>query len=91
VLDKNIFKPLQGSPLIISFKAARPGQVAVSVYNLAGELVEPIWTGNVVEGIWYQQSWDGRNNFDEIVASGVYFVSIRGAGIRSVRKVILLK
>ena len=80
-----------GAPLQISFKSNRAGQVRVAVYNLAGELVQPIWKGNVAAGIWYQQTWNGTNDNGEMVASGVYFVSIRGAGIRSVRKVILLK
>jgi fibronectin-binding autotransporter adhesin len=91
VLDKNIFKPNSEAPLLISFRAPRQGQVRVSVYNLAGELVEPIWRGNVAAGIWYQQTWNGHNRVGEMVASGIYFVSVRGAGIRSVRKVILLK
>jgi hypothetical protein len=91
VLDQNIFRPGKGKPLTISMKADEPGRVTVRVFNLAGELVRPVFDADVLAGLWFQASWDGKNGSDETVASGVYFISVKGAGIRVIRKVVVLK
>ena len=91
MLDRNVFKPGQGGTLVISFKADVDGMVTVKVFNLAGELIEPVFNAPVQAGLWFQAQWDGKNQYDETVASGVYFISVQGAGIRSIRKVIVLK
>ncbi len=91
VIDKNIFKPEQGNPLTLSFKAPEAGKVTVKVYNLAGELVRPIFEADVTAGLWFQAHWNGQNGDGSAVSSGVYFVSVRGAGIKAIKKVIVLK
>ena len=91
VVDRNVFRPGQGPPLVISFKAPSDGLVTVKVYSLAGELVDPVFQAPVQQGLWFQATWDGRNMRGESVAAGLYFVSIKGAGIKSIRKVIVLK
>ena len=63
----------------------------MKVFDLSGELVRPVFDDTVTHGLWFQATWDGRNYDGSTVASGVYFVSVRGAGIRSIRKVIVLK
>jgi flagellar hook assembly protein FlgD len=91
VTNKNVFKPLEGGTLDISMKAPQAGKVTVRVYNIAGDLVRPLFEADVQEGLWFQANWDGRNGYGEWVASGVYFVSVKGAGIRVIRKVVVLK
>jgi flagellar hook assembly protein FlgD len=91
VLDKNVFNPLQGGVVHIGIKPPQDGQVFVRIYNIAGVLVRPLAELDLNAGITYQATWDGRNGQANVVASGVYFVSIQGAGIRSIRKVIVLK
>jgi flagellar hook assembly protein FlgD len=86
-----VFKPEQGGNVTISFKSPQDGKVTVKVYNLAGQLVRPVFEASINAGIWFQATWDGRNENGNMVSSGVYFISIRGAGIRSLKKVILLK
>ncbi len=87
----NVFKPDQGGTLSIGFKAEAAGLVTVKVYNLAGELIRPIFETTAVKGLLYQANWDGRNGEGSTVSSGVYFVSVRGAGIKAIKKVIVLK
>jgi flagellar hook assembly protein FlgD len=65
--------------------------VWVRVYNLAGELVRTPFQAPLAAGVSFQTSWDGRNDAGDWVGSGVYFVSVKGSGFRSVRKVVLLK
>jgi hypothetical protein len=91
VTDRNVFRPTQGGKLQISFKAPQDGKVSVKVYNLAGQMVMPVFEAQVQAGLWFQANWDGKNEVGSTVSSGIYFISIRGAGIRSVKKVILLK
>lgn len=91
VTDKNVFKPGQGGGVTISFKAPEDGHVTVKVYNIAGALVRPIFEADIQQGLWFQANWDGQNGSGDTVASGVYFISVRGAGIRTIRKVVLLK
>jgi flagellar hook assembly protein FlgD len=91
VLDRNIFRPNLGQPLVISLKAAVDGRVTVKVFNIAGELVRPVFEADVLAGLWFQATWDGRNADGEKVASGIYLVSVKGGGIQSIRKVVVLK
>lgn len=91
VTDKNVFKPLQGGSVTISLKATESGMVTVKVYSIAGDLVRPVFQSEVQAGLWFQATWDGKNADGETVASGVYFVSVKGAGIRTIRRVVVIK
>jgi hypothetical protein len=87
----NVFRPEQGAPLLISIRAPEDGEVMVRVFNLAGENVRTPFRATVQAGLWYQASWDGRNGDGQMISSGVYFISVRGAGIKTLRRVIVLK
>jgi hypothetical protein len=91
VLDRNIFRPGSGRPLQISWRPVESGKVSVKVFNLAGELVRPVFEADVQAGLWFQASWDGLNLDGQKVASGIYLVSVKGGGIQSIRKVVVLK
>ena len=90
-MDKNVFKPEQGGSVSISLRASQDGRVLVKVYNIAGELVRPIFDADVQSGLWFQANWNGKNADGETVASGVYFVSVKGAGIKTIRRVVVIK
>jgi flagellar hook assembly protein FlgD len=90
-MSANVFNPDKGGTVSVSFSAAQDGKVIVKVYNLAGDLVRPIFEADVQAGLWFQANWDGKNGDGDIVSSGVYFVSVRGAGIKTIRKVIVLR
>jgi uncharacterized delta-60 repeat protein len=91
VLDQNIFRPGSGQPLRIGIKAPEDGRVTVHVFNLAGEKVRSPFEADVPAGQTVEALWDGRNEYGESCGSGVYVVSIRGAGIRQRLKVILMQ
>lgn len=90
-LSLNVFRPAKGGTLDVVFKPSGEGKVTVKVFTLSGEMVQPLFEADVKSGQWYQANWNGRNSNGEMVASGVYFVSVQGAGIRSIRKAIVLK
>jgi hypothetical protein len=87
----NVFNPDQGATLSVGFRAEADGLVTVKVYNIASELVRPIFEATVTKGLQYQASWNGKNGDGESVASGVYVISVRGGGIKSIRKVIVIR
>jgi hypothetical protein len=90
-MDKNIFRPEQGGTVAISLKAPENGRVVVKIFAVDGTLVRPLFEADIQAGLWFQASWDGRNGDGEVIASGVYFVSVRGAGIRTIRRVVVIK
>jgi len=91
VLSVNVVKPEQGGKVDISFKAPEAGRVTVKVFNLAAELVRPVFEADVQAGIWYLATWDGKNEGGSVVGSGVYFISVKGAGVKMIRKVVILR
>lgn len=72
-------------------KAAATGTVTVKIFDLSGEQICEIYNQSIPAGLWIQAIWDGRNKNGATVANGLYFVSVRGAGINTIRKVIVLK
>lgn len=91
VLSTNIFRPGQGVPLKIDIKPVESGRVSIRIFNISGELVRPVLEADLAAGLWFQATWDGRNPDGEVVANGVYFVSVRGGNIDSLKKVVVLR
>ena len=91
VLNQNIFRPGKGSPLHIGIKAPENGHVTVHVFNLAGEQVRRPFEADVPAGVTVDAIWNGDNEDGQACANGVYLVSVKGAGIRRMLKVVLLK
>ena len=87
----NVFKPLQGGSMSIGIKALNDDHITVKIFSLSGELVRPVLELDVKAGQIYSCSWDGRNADGDLIASGIYFVSVHGAHQRAVKKVIVLK
>jgi hypothetical protein len=56
----------------IRFAVAKPGFVNVRVYNVRGELVKTVASGNYATGS-HEASWDGSTNTGAKAASGIYF------------------
>jgi hypothetical protein len=55
----------------IRFSLAKPGEVAVRIFNVHGELVATVARGHYSEGA-HEAAWDGSSTRGK-VASGVYF------------------
>jgi hypothetical protein len=91
-LSRNVFKPSQG-PLGISFKTLKTGNVTVRIYSMSGARVRTLVAASPVgnAATLTQASWDGRDEQGRPVASGLYVVSIQGAGLQSQLKVDVLR
>ena len=69
---------------------ASAGETDVVLYDASGRVVRRLLQGPHAAGR-YDLDWDGRDETGRSVASGVYFVRFRAAGVDEVRKVTRLK
>lgn len=91
VLDRNLFRPGLGQDLHIGIKSAVGGRVRVTVFNVAAEKVRQPFDADVPADVTVDVPWDGKNELGEPCGAGVYVVSVQGAGISKILKVVLLK
>ena len=75
---------------VIKFDLHKDSNVILSVYNMMGELVKTI-TNNKFSAGSYSFRWNGKNNHNSKVSSGVYIISFRTNERADLKKVILLK
>jgi hypothetical protein len=61
----------------VSFESRGPGLVTMEIYDVSGRCVRSVPLGHVGRGV-HQARWDGRDARGVDVASGVYFVRLRG-------------
>ena len=74
----------------IRFQLPRPTIVKISVYDILGRLVQTLTNKYYTAGN-YSLAWDGKNNYNMPVASGVYFYRIQAYRFNRVRKMILIR
>ncbi|MDZ7264685.1 MAG: hypothetical protein ONB16_08885 [candidate division KSB1 bacterium] len=89
-LDKNI-APSDQMPVQVIFTSGEFGDLAVKVYNLAGEFIATVYQGPVDRGDTYTFFWNGLNDAGTPVASGVYFVYATAKFYNGYKKVIIVK
>jgi choice-of-anchor B domain-containing protein len=75
---------------VIRFNLATSGRAELSVFDLRGRRVTTLVAENLAAG-QHARSWDGTDKRGQTVASGVYFVALDAAGVRSTRKLLLTK
>lgn len=86
----NPFNPLKGS-VKIQFDLLGSQNVVVKIVNIMGSQVKTLLNAEVLERRAIQIEWDGRNNHEDFVASGLYFVVLESCGKQSVKKMLVLK
>ena len=74
----------------ISFNLKSAQHVSVEVFNLKGNLVKTLQSGNLSSGD-HQVVWNGKNSDNEQVASGVYLYKLKSGKSESVKKMIMMK
>ena len=79
----------------IPFRLARDTAVTVTIYNAGGKLVRTFDLGLMSAGAYESKSeavyWDGRNEFGELVATGVYFYRMSTPTSSVIRKTSIHK
>lgn len=74
----------------ISFDVNKDTEIEIAIYDISGKLVKILEKENYKIGS-YQTEWNGTNLYNEQVSSGIYFVHLRGGGIESTKKIMMLK
>jgi D-alanyl-D-alanine carboxypeptidase len=74
----------------IDFKIAEEGFVTLKIYDALGKEVRTLVSENLKVGN-YSVKWEGKNNYTEIVAGGVYFYKLSTGRYSQAKKMLLLK
>ena len=79
----------------IPYRLAEDAFVTLTIYDQGGQLVRTLHIGHRMAGFYETRSkaiyWDGRNQFGEQVASGVYFYHLSAGDYSATRKMLVLK
>ena len=82
----NPFNPVTN----IAYSIKEAGKVTLQVYNVKGQLVKTL-VDDVRETGNYTVTWNGRDNTNKSVASGVYFYKMKAQNYNNTKKMILMK
>jgi hypothetical protein len=89
-LELNYPNPFNPATTLVYSVSADAGPIELSVYNVAGQLVRTLVSGDVEPGR-HSAVWDGRDEGGARAGSGVYFVRLSAGESGRTRKIVLLK
>ena len=79
----------------IPYQLSKPADVSISIYAIDGRLVRRLELGHQSAGVYRNRSraayWDGRNEFGERVASGLYFYTLTAGDFTATRRMLIRK
>ena len=79
----------------IPYRLAEDAFVTLTIYNGSGRVVRTLDVGHRTAAFYESRAkaiyWDGRNEFGEGVASGVYFYHLSAGDYSATRKMLILK
>jgi hypothetical protein len=82
----NPFNPLT----TIRYSVPEQSHIRLNIYDILGRRIHTLIDQNQGSGI-KTVNWDGRNNRNAFVASGVYVYTLEAPGFRTAKKMVLLK
>ncbi len=79
----------------IPFRLAEDSQVSLTIYDRTGRVVRSVDVGHRPAAVYESRAkaiyWDGRNDFGERVASGMYFYTLTAKDFSATRRMVILK
>ena len=79
----------------IPYQLAEGSDVSIIIYNVKGDLVRILRLGCKDAGSYILKGkaayWDGKDDFGNRVASGVYFCQLKAGDFKETRKLVLMK
>lgn len=79
----------------IPYHLSKDADVTLHIYTMNGTLVRTLTLGYQTAGMYQNRSraayWDGKNEFGEKVASGVYFYTLTAGEFSATRKMLIWK
>ena len=87
----NPFNPETWVPYFL----VEPANATLKIYSTTGKLVRTLDLGYKIAGIYLNKNkaayWDGKDEYGESVASGVYFYSLQAGKFTETRKMVIVK
>ena len=79
----------------IPFELSQDSQVAITIYDVEGQIVRQLELGQMVAGRYISADhaayWDGKTQAGEAVASGTYFYQLQAGDYIETKKMVILK
>jgi len=79
----------------IPYELSTPADVTLTIYGAEGRLVRRLRLGHQSPGRYHRKGraayWDGRNDFGERVASGLYFYTLTAGEFTATGRMLILK
>ena len=79
----------------IPYRLSKPADVILTIYAVDGQVIRRLSLGHQPAGMYQNRSraahWDGKNEFGESVASGLYFYTLTAGGFTATRKMLIRK
>ena len=79
----------------IPYQLSEAAEVNITIYDMAGSVVRSLNLGHQAAGFYRSRSqaayWDGRNDLNERVASGIYFYQVQAGEFSATRRMLILK
>lgn len=88
-LLQNVPNPFNPST-VIRYELNVAGPVELSIYDLAGRLVDTVFTGAETQGR-HEHTWQGRDEAGRPVATGVYVYRLRAGDVSETKRMTLAK
>jgi len=88
-LFQSVPSPARGS-VRISYQLPLESEVSLNVYDITGRLVRKLVSGREAGGI-KSVVWDGKDNNNKSVSSGIYFYRLNAGSWTDTKKVVLVK
>ena len=77
----------------IPYQLSKRSDVTLTIYAVNGQVVRRLILGHQPAGMYQSRAraayWDGRNAFDEPVASGIYFYTLTAGDFTATRKMLI--
>ncbi len=92
-LTRNIFRPTVHGDVDLTYDLVADTEVGFKIYNMAGELVREFAPVAGIIGERVHMVWNGRNNKNELVGSGLYFIfaEVKGNSNRPMQKLLVVR
>jgi hypothetical protein len=74
----------------IKFALKEDSDVSIKIYNIKGAVVRTLIDGEM-KATYHEIIWDGKDNTNKSVASGIYFYKMKAEKYTSTKKMILMK
>ncbi len=89
-LSQNFPNPFNPGTTIVFVASGTPA-VNLHIFDSSGRLVRTLLAGISAQNGRNEVFWDGRNEMDGPVASGVYFYRLEGLNISQTKRMVLLR